>query len=203
MILSLSSKTLITDQRDSMEHPLYKTKYPEKVSLGDVSRSCLGAFLGIAGLAFVESRILNGQDAWVLISAFGASAVLVFGNRQHFFAQPRSLVGGHVLSAVAGVLSYTIFQGHPWLAAGIGTAGAMALMQMTKTLHPPGGGTALFAVIGPDRIHELGFLYVLAPVGVGALLLLLVALAVNNIASERHYPEFWFYPKSDRRRAEE
>ncbi|AFM27524.1 HPP family protein [Desulfomonile tiedjei] len=170
-----------------------KMKYVEKVSPGDIWRSCLGAFLGIAGLALVDPGIPNGQDAWVLISAFGASAVLVFGNRRHSFAQPRSLIGGHLLSALAGVASFKMFQGYPWLAAGIGTAAALAIMQVTNTLHPPGGGTALFAVIGPDRIHDLGFLYIIAPVGFGALFLLVVALAVNNIASSRRYPEFWFH----------
>jgi CBS-domain-containing membrane protein len=64
-------------------------------------------------------------------------------------------------------------------------------MQLTKTLHPPGGATALIAVVGGEQIHRLGLLYILAPVGLGALLLLLVALLVNNIPSTRRYPEFW------------
>jgi CBS-domain-containing membrane protein len=81
------------------------------------------------------------------------------------------------------------------MAAGVGTAAAIAAMQLTKTLHPPGGGTALFAVIGPDSIHEMGFFYVIAPAGTGALFLLLTALLVNNIASDRRYPQFWIRRK--------
>ena len=173
-----------------------KTKYVENVALRDVCRLCSGAFLGIAGLGFLDLNVSDGQGAFALTSAFGASAVLVFGNRRHFFAQPRSLIGGHVLSAIVGVLSFKIFQGHPWLAAAIGTAAAIAVMQATRTLHPPGGATALFAVVGPDKIHDVGFLYVVAPVGAGALFLLLVALALNNIGSDRRYPEFWFYLES-------
>jgi CBS-domain-containing membrane protein len=157
----------------------------------------LGAFLGIAGLGFLDLNVPDGQDTFVLTSSFGASAVLVFGNRRHFFAQPRSLIGGHVLSAIVGVLSFKIFQGHPWLAAGIGTAGAIAVMQATDTLHPPGGGTALFAVIGPDKVHDMGFFYVIAPVAAGAVLLMLIALVVNNIATDRRYPEFWLFPDSE------
>ncbi|AFM28031.1 HPP family protein [Desulfomonile tiedjei] len=176
---------------------LDETKPAEKVTLRDACRWCLGAFLGIAGLGLVDFTVPSGQDSLLLTSAFGASAVLVFGNRQHFFAQPRSLVGGHVLSALAGVLSFKLLPGHPWLAAGIGTAAAIAAMQLTKTLHPPGGGTALFAVIGPDSIHNMGFSYVIAPAGAGALFLLFTALLVNNIASERRYPEFWIHRKPD------
>jgi CBS-domain-containing membrane protein len=63
-------------------------------------------------------------------------------------------------------------------------------MQLTKTLHPPGGATALIAVVGSEQIHRLGFVYVLAPVGLGALLLLLVGLLVNNLPATRRYPEF-------------
>ena len=99
-----------------------------------------------------------------------------------------------MLSAIVGVLSFKVFQGHPWLAAGIGTAGAIAVMQLSDTLHPPGAATALFAVIGPDSVHGMGFLYVIAPVGIGAVLLLCTALVVNNVASNRRYPEFWLRP---------
>ncbi|AFM28022.1 HPP family protein [Desulfomonile tiedjei] len=166
--------------------------YTEKTALRDIWRLWLGAFLGITGLGFAHFNIPDGEAAFALISAFGASAVLVFGNRRHFFAQPRSLVGGHVISALVGVLSFKILHGHPLLAASIGTATAIALMQVTRTLHPPGGATALFAVIGPEKIHDLGFFYVLAPVGAGALFLLLIALAFNNIGNHRRYPEFWF-----------
>ncbi len=65
-------------------------------------------------------------------------------------------------------------------------------MRLTKTLHPPGGATALIAVIGSDRVHDLGFLYALVPAGLGAVIPLVVALLVNNIPDTRRYPEIWF-----------
>ncbi len=65
-------------------------------------------------------------------------------------------------------------------------------MHATKTLHPPGGATALIAVIGSDKIHNLGYLYVLMPVALGAIIMLIIALLVNNIPRSRRYPEFWF-----------
>lgn len=74
----------------------------------------------------------------------------------------------------------------------LSVATAIAVMHATRTLHPPGGATALIAVIGSEKIHDLGFLYVLVPVGAGAMIMLIVALVVNNIAKSRKYPEFWF-----------
>ncbi len=64
-------------------------------------------------------------------------------------------------------------------------------MHATKTLHPPGGATALIAVIGSGKIHALGYLYALIPAGLGAVIMLAVALIVNNIPRSRRYPEFW------------
>jgi CBS-domain-containing membrane protein len=60
-----------------------------------------------------------------------------------------------------------------------------------ETLHPPGGATALIAVIGSDEIHSLGYLYVLIPVALGACIMLVIALIINNIPKNRRYPEFW------------
>jgi CBS-domain-containing membrane protein len=90
------------------------------------------------------------------------------------------------------VACYQLLGSHMWLASSVAVATAIAIMHVTKTLHPPGGATALIAVIGSAKIHNLGYLYVLMPVGLGALIMLLVALLVNNIPQFRRYPEFWF-----------
>ena len=76
--------------------------------------------------------------------------------------------------------------------ANMAVATAIAAMHLTKTLHPPGGATALIAVIGGDKVHALGFVYAAAPVGLGALLMLVIALLINNIPDTRRYPEVWF-----------
>ncbi len=81
---------------------------------------------------------------------------------------------------------------HVWLAAAVAVATAIAVMQATKTLHPPGGATALIAVIGSTKIHALGYLYVVMPVGVGAAIMLVIALLVNNIPKDRNYPQYWY-----------
>ena len=127
----------------------------------------------------------------MIIGSFGASAVLVYGAIRSPLAQPRNLIGGHMLSAVIGVAAFQCLGYMPWLAAALAVSIAIALMHLTKTLHPPGGATALIAVIGGDAVHNLGYLYVLIPVGLGAVVMLIIALLVNNLASNRRYPEFW------------
>ncbi len=101
-------------------------------------------------------------------------------------------MGGHLISALIGVTIYKVLYPYPWLAAALAVATSIALMHATKTLHPPGGATALIFVMGSPKIHNLGYLYVLMPVGAGVLLMLLVALLVNNLSRRRRYPEFWW-----------
>ena len=133
----------------------------------------------------------QGTDLTLMIGSFGASAVLVYGAARSPLAQPRNLVGGHVISALVGVASWKLLHQDPWLAQAVAVATAIALMHATRTLHPPGGATALIAVIGSANIHNLGFFYVLVPATLGPLLLLLVGLLVNNIPASRRYPEMW------------
>jgi len=168
------------------------TKSPPAVSLAEIGWSWVGAFLGIAAVASLNYKILENSDLVLIIGSFGASAVLIYGAIKSPFAQPRNLLGGHIFSAVIGVACYQLLGSHVWLAASVAVATAIAFMHATKTLHPPGGATALIAVIGSAKIHNLGYLYVLMPVGLGAVIMLLVALLVNNIPRSRRYPEFWF-----------
>jgi len=103
-----------------------------------------------------------------------------------------------VLSAIVGVairqgISDAACGGQcQWFAAALSVAAAIFIMMATKSLHPPGGATALIAVTGDASIRNLGFLYVLVPAGVGAVALLLVALVVNNLATHRAYPVYWW-----------
>jgi CBS-domain-containing membrane protein len=74
------------------------------------------------------------------------------------------------------------------LSAALAVSLSIFVMQHTLTLHPPGGATALIAIIGDSTVHELGYMYVFVPVLSGSLILLIIALIVNNIPSNRHYP---------------
>ena len=167
------------------------TKSPPLVSLSEIVWSWIGAFLGIAAVAYISYNRLEQTDLVMIIGSFGASAVLIYGAIKSPLAQPRNLLGGHVLSAIVGVACYQLLGSHMWLASAVAVATAIALMHATKTLHPPGGATALIAVIGSSKIHALGYLYAIMPAGLGAIVMLTVALVVNNIPKSRRYPEFW------------
>jgi len=165
---------------------------PPGVPLSEVFWSWLGSVLGIGICGYLSAAYFEPRASTLLIGSFGASAVLVYAAIKSPLAQPRNLVGGHILSGLVGVGCYFLFGGTIWLAGALAVSPAIALMLLTRTLHPPGGATALIAVIGGDQIHDLGFLYAFVPAGAGALVLLLVALLVNNLNGSRRYPEYWF-----------
>lgn len=167
------------------------TKSPPMVSYTEMLWSWIGAFLGIGAVAYINFNFLEKTDFVMVIGSFGASAVLIYGAIKSPLAQPRNFVGGHLVSAIIGVASYKIFHSQMWLAASIAVATAIVGMHATKTLHPPGGATSLIAVIGSSKIHNLGFMYAVIPVGVGSVIMLVVALLVNNVPKHRKYPEFW------------
>ena len=154
-------------------------------------QSFLGAFLAVCLLAWVCER-LGSYANLMLVGSFGATAAMIFGVPALPHAQPRNVLCGHLLAALCGVIAWRLAGSIPWLACGLGVACAVYLMHKTKTFHPPGGATALIAVIGDVRIHELGFVYVVMPIGLGALFLVLLGVLINNVFLGRRYPFHWW-----------
>ncbi len=154
----------------------------------DMLWTFLGGFFGIGIIGFISSKYFTLNDNLFLIGSFGASAVLVYGATNSPLAQPRNLVGGHVVSAIVGVAVHKLIPGEVWLSSALAVSIAIVMMQITKTVHPPGGATALIANIGSEKIKALGFMYVFSPVLTGVLILLVIALIFNNIPRDRFYP---------------
>ncbi len=166
-------------------------KSPPAVGLREIGWSMLGSFVGVGSCGYLSARFFEPRDLTLIIASFGASAALIYGAFRSPLAQPRNLIGGHIFSAIVGVACFKLFGGG-WYSAALAVSFAIALMLLTGTLHPPGGATALLAITGSAQIHNLGFLYVLAPVGLGVFIMLGIALAINNLTEKRSYPEYWF-----------
>lgn len=162
------------------------------VKLVDIAWSLFGSAVGVGVCAYLSASYFEPRDSNLLIGSFGASAVLLYAAIESPLAQPRNVIGGHVISALVGVAAFQLFGGTLWLAATMSVSLAIAAMLATNTVHPPGGATALIAVIGGDEVHNLGFTYALTPVGAGATILLIVAVLINNLAEHRKYPKYWF-----------
>lgn len=157
--------------------------------------SWLAAFCGIALVGLFNQLLpISATDNIFLIGSFGASAVLIYGTPHVPYSQPRNLVGGHLVSALVAVTVSQFIDLPLAFQAALSVSTAIFFMHVTNTLHPPGGATALIGIIGGDNILELGYGYVFAPVLSGALIMLVVALVINNLSADdgRHYPKCWW-----------
>jgi CBS domain-containing membrane protein len=154
----------------------------------------LGSFAGISLIGWLNTSFLNLKDNLFLIGSFGASSVLIYGVVNSPLAQPRNLIGGHVISAVIGVTISQFVPAELWFKAALAVSLSIVFMQITKTLHPPGGATALIAVIGSQQIQAMGYFYVISPTISGVSILLAVALIINNLTDHRNYPlnKHWY-----------
>ncbi len=143
----------------------------------------VAAFIGL----LVVSYLALDTKLFSLFAPLGASAVLLYGAPAAPFSQPRSVIGGHILSAYVGVITFKLL-GATYIAVALGVSLAIVVMILTKTVHPPAGATALIGVTA----SEGSLIWPLTPVAIGAVILLVVALLVNNLDKEKSYPVYWF-----------
>lgn len=155
--------------------------YQPRFSVTQILVSYMGSFLGIGALAYLS--IASGYP--VIAAPFGAAAVLVFAVPNSPLAQPRNLIIGNLIGGIISVLMVVLFGSEPWVMA-LSVATAIKVMQMTKTLHPPGGAVALVGVLS-----QATWDFILTPVLAGSIILLLCTFVFNNIMPERSYPRHW------------
>jgi len=159
----------------------------EKVSHHERIISAVGGFLGIGGILLVTTSVLPPASAGLIVASMGASAVLLFAVPHGKLSQPWALIGGHLISACIGVtVGKLVPETIPAAALAVGLA--IGAMHYTRCIHPPGGASALAAVISGSKVHALGYMYVLTPVMLNVAVILLVAILVNLPFSWRRYP---------------
>jgi len=159
----------------------------ESISAAEKLVASLGGMLGITLISLVSYKITGAQGTALLVPSMGAAAVLVFAVPHGKLAQPWPLIGGNLVSAVVGVTCFKLIP-DPFLASGLAVGLAIACMHILSCVHPPGGATALAAVIGGPAIHELGYAYVLSPVLINVLIIFITAIVFNGFFAWRRYP---------------
>lgn len=149
--------------------------------------SMAGGLASMLFLVFVTERLLHLSGAAAVIASMGASAVLLFAVPHGQLSQPWPVLGGHVFSALIGVLCARWIP-VPQLAAAFAVSLSIGMMHHLKCIHPPGGATALTAVLGGNAIHQMGLRFVIYPVLVNCLLMIGIAVAFNVFFGWRRYP---------------
>lgn len=151
----------------------------------------LGALIGISVVSWLTAQanlgILTDQASILIVSSMGASAVLLFAVPHGALSQPWAVFGGQLVSALIGVSCQKLLPG-TYLSAGVAVGLSVGVMYYLRCIHPPGGATALSAVIGGSSVEALGYGYVLFPVMLNVLALLSIAFLFNLFFPWRRYP---------------
>lgn len=152
-------------------------------------RTTIAMLAGAAGggVAIALMEMFAAFGAFPLFAVpFATSIVLVMGSPEAEPAQPRALVGGHVVSTLVGLLVLSAVGPGPWAAA-VAVGLAIVAMQLTGTFHPPAGIDPLLVVA-----NNLSWSYLLAPVGAGAVLLALFAFVWHMTVRRYAWPHRWW-----------
>lgn len=167
---------------------------PDNVSHGEKVITAIGCFIGILLVTLISRSCISGSGLPVLIASMGSSAILIFAVPHGPFSQPWSVVGGQVVSALAG-LACLFFIHHTLLAGAVAVSLAAYFMYLLRCLHPPGGATALAVVLGGIEIQNLGIQFAITPVGLNAVILVLMGFIFNNLVPKRSYPAHQLQPE--------
>ncbi|MHB9116656.1 MAG: HPP family protein [Burkholderiales bacterium] len=146
-----------------------------------VALTWLGGFVAIAAVALMAD--VNRMP--LVLGSFGASCVLIFGYPESPFSQPRNVIGGHFLASLTGLAFFALFGFHWWSMA-LALASAIAVMQLTKTVHPPAGSNPLIIMLS-----GASWPFLLTPTLYGSVILLAVALIFHGLVKGRVYPKYW------------
>ncbi|MBZ0142867.1 MAG: HPP family protein [Rhodocyclaceae bacterium] len=163
--------------------------FPEQAPLSRREKllSALAAFAAMAVTIWASQLLAESEHRPYVVASMGSSAVLLFAIFHSPLSQPWALVGGHLVSAAAGVICARYIPDMV-LASAAAVGLSVLAMHWLRCLHPPAGATAIFAVIGGQPILALGWGYVFSVVGANVAFLLLVALILNNLLPGRRYP---------------
>lgn len=158
--------------------------------------AAIGALCAIYAVSTVSAGLGEGATQGFVLASMGASAVLLFAVPHGALAQPWPVVGGHLTGAIAGVTANLLIS-DAVLASAVAVATSIAAMHYLRCIHPPAGATALFAVLGGDAIHALGYGFLLHPVLSNVAVMLAIAVVFNYSFPWRRYPAALHRPRED------
>ncbi len=119
------------------------------ISRNDHRSVVAGAVAGLGGAIAIGVMELFSFAAHypLAVIPFATSIVLVIGSPDVEPAQPRALIGGHLISALVGLAVLKLTGPQAWAAAAaVGLA--ILAMYVTGTFHPPAGINPLLVVSG-------------------------------------------------------
>lgn len=161
-------------------------RYGGKVRL--VAAPVAGSFLSLLLVGGMIWYCFPQTEQFLMMASFGSSAILIMTVPELVTAQPWPAVMGHVVATLVGVFirqnaSLPLFVG---LALAVSLS--LLLMFMTRSLHPPAGGTAIMALNGDNALAAYGYWLAIFPMAAGMVVLVILSTLYLNFVAGRRYP---------------
>ncbi|MBI6549671.1 HPP family protein [Xenorhabdus lircayensis] len=157
---------------------------PPRPDFVQLIKGLSGGFLGILVLSYLSQTT---EYPW-LMAPFGATCVILFAAPASPLAQPRNIIGGHLLATAVGLLTlYSL--GDSLIVMSLAVGIAIMLMQLFRVVHPPAGANPLVIFLAGQE--AVGFDFLFTPVLTGSLALIAIASFINNVGKENSWPVYW------------
>jgi len=155
---------------------------PPRPECASILGSALAAATAIGGLSYVTREL----EVLLLLGSFSASALIVFTYPDSPFAQPRNVVGGHLIGSACGLACFNLMPAHWWTPA-LAVGGSIALMKAARSVHPPACSNPLIIF----ALHQAPWTLMLLPTLAGAGAIVLAALFYHNLRRAERWPKYW------------
>ncbi|WP_322049514.1 HPP family protein [Paraburkholderia sp. J67] len=149
-----------------------------RVQASSILLAGLGAFVGLALVGLLAHKT---AQPWIL-GSFGATCVLLFGFPASPFSQPRNILGGHVLTSLAGLVCLHLL-GPGYVPMALAAACALMLMMLTRTVHPPAGSNPVIIFMA-----QPGWSFLVLPTLLGAAALVLIGWSYWAVVKRGSWP---------------
>jgi len=156
---------------------------PPRSSPAAILATAVTAAAVIAGLTYLTSA----YGVLLFLGSFAPSALIVFAYPDSPFAQPRNVVLGHLIGSACGLAGLHLL-GASWWAPAVAVGVAIALMKLSRAVHPPACSNPLIVF----ALSQAGWSFLLFPTLAGAALIVGVALVYHNLRREARWPKYWF-----------
>lgn len=174
---------------------------PPRAGMAACFCTFVGTFLAILVIGLLQKANTHSDDGMVepllLLGCFGALATLLYAAPASPFAQPRMVIGGHLIGCVSALIvdyftnpAFATAFIPQVVAVPLSVAITISLMAASGFIHPPGAACGMIFISASEEFREMGWAY-LIPIMLGCLVCLLMALIVNNALPSRAYPIIW------------
>lgn len=145
----------------------------------------LGSSMGCCLCIGIVGALSTFTHSALIVPSFGASCVIGMTIPDSAFAQPRNVIGGHFLAGITGLIC-TMYLGNSWWSFAVAVGLAAAIMQLTRTLHPPAASDPILFM----ALDVSPYLFLLL-LSLGTVILVMFFAAYHRYVTHRVYPKYW------------